>query len=112
METCRTGSSRENGSEGLKPVQRGSAVVMVDEKGRGPTQRGLLKERSSQHGTSNGEIEVHEMRKANVGQRSQFPIDTRVNPLLNDVRQSAHTKRAGGLRLSHSFQAHSHGISG
>ncbi|CAD5119695.1 DgyrCDS8287 [Dimorphilus gyrociliatus] len=107
METCRTGSSRDQESEGLRPVQRGSAVLMVDEKGRGPTQRSLLKERSS----ANNDGETTQLRP-DINQRSQFPIDTRVNPLLNEVRQSAHTKRAGGLRLSHSFQGHSHAISG
>ena len=46
-------------------------------------------------------------------QDSEFPEDTGVNPYLSQVKgASGHLTRTGGFRLSNTFQAHSHAVSG
>jgi len=47
-----------------------------------------------------------------VFQDSKFPKDTGINPHLAHVKQpAAHLVRSGGIRLSQTFQAHSHAVS-
>ncbi|KAK3723325.1 hypothetical protein QZH41_014395, partial [Actinostola sp. cb2023] len=44
---------------------------------------------------------------------SEFPVDTRVNPMLNYHKgPSAHLTRSGGFRLTHTVNAHSMPVSG
>ncbi|XP_041372163.1 sperm-associated antigen 16 protein-like isoform X2 [Gigantopelta aegis] len=44
---------------------------------------------------------------------SEFPVDTGVNPYLSMSKSpSSHLTRTGGFRLSNTFQAHAHPISG
>ncbi|XP_071943272.1 sperm-associated antigen 16 protein-like [Antedon mediterranea] len=44
---------------------------------------------------------------------SEFPLDTRTNPALSNVKgPSPHLTRSGGFRLTHTIQAHSLAVSG
>ena len=46
-------------------------------------------------------------------QDSVFPADKGVNPSIGQAKPtSGHLARAGGFRMSNTFQAHSHSISG
>ena len=46
-------------------------------------------------------------------QDTEFPKDFGVNPYLGQAKApSGHLARSGGFRLSNTFQAHSHPISG
>lgn len=85
--------------------QRGG--VSLDAEGKGPTQRALQEARES--------IDVQELPKdyKRHPKDSEFPPDKGVNPYLGMAKApSGHLARSGGFRLSNTFQAHSHPISG
>lgn len=95
------------GSAQLKAEQRGSAVVMVDRMGLGPTQRKLISEREQWES-----MDVTQQPQPRHPDDCEFPADTGVNAQLSQVKApSAHLTRTGGFRLSNTFQAHSHPVS-
>ena len=96
----------------LTPVQRGSAVIMVDEQGRGPSQRTLAAVREQCKPSWEGD-DVMLTGPYKHPDDSAFPVDTGVNPVLANVKAApGHLTRSGGFRMSAFFQAHSHAVSG
>ncbi|XP_074652533.1 sperm-associated antigen 16 protein-like [Tubulanus polymorphus] len=82
--------------------------MFVDKDGRGPSQRALAAARSY----SNTSKYFFEEGKRHPND-AEFPIDTRVNPLLSQIKAPpGHLTRTGGFRLSNTFQAHSLAVSG
>ncbi|ELT89940.1 hypothetical protein CAPTEDRAFT_167092 [Capitella teleta] len=92
---------------GLDAAKRGSATLMVDDEGRGPTQRQLASQKASWEGT-----DVALDRQIKHPKDSIFPADSGVNPYLSQSKAPpGHLTRTGGFRLSNTFQAHSHAVS-
>lgn len=80
--------------------------VSLDEEGRGPTQRMLQGERTMDVQNLPQDYKRHP-------NDTEFPRDHGVNPYIGMAKApSGHLARSGGFRLSHTFQAHSHSISG
>lgn len=85
--------------------QRGG--VPLDNEGMGPTQRTLQAERESM------DIQNMPQDYKRHPNDSVFPVDKGVNPYIGLAKApSGHLARSGGFRLSNTFQAHSHSISG
>lgn len=101
-----SGKVSQPSAGGMKTVKRGSATIMIDSKGRGPTQRTLQGERERYDGKTDYFPENRHPYD------SDFPADDGVNPLLSQVKgPTGHLTRTGGFRLSNTFQAHSHAVS-
>lgn len=105
-----TKSGRSSAVQGYKTVQRGSAQILVDGEGLGPTQRKLRDERDRQSWEG---VDVTKETGPRHPNDSVFPPDTGVNPMLSYVKGApGHLTRTGGFRLTNTFQAHSHSVSG
>lgn len=113
--TLRSMESFKGGPAVLKEAQSASSStrlcqkggVPLDVQGQGPTQRTLRAERES--------MDVQELPTdfKRHPKDSVFPTDKGVNPYLGQAKApSGHLARSGGFRLSNTFQAHSHPISG
>ncbi|PIK38766.1 putative sperm-associated antigen 16 protein [Apostichopus japonicus] len=83
--------------------------------GEGPTQSAVktAKEGSScRYEVDPSNLDVTNQELPRHPKDSDFPIDTRVNPDLADVKgPSSHLTRTGGFRLTHTIQAHTLAVS-
>ncbi|XP_071100813.1 sperm-associated antigen 16 protein-like [Haliotis cracherodii] len=101
------GTSNSNLQDSSASLRRS---VPEDKYGRGPTQQRLSKEREIYSGKDVRDLGADYKRHAND---TEFPVDTGVNPYLSQVKAPpGHLTRTGGFRLSNTFQAHSHPVSG
>ncbi|OWF39576.1 sperm-associated antigen 16 protein-like isoform X1 [Mizuhopecten yessoensis] len=106
MESFKGGSAKQsNGKMGSGERRNWH----VDAEGRGPTQKALAQEHSR---TSLPDVQNLPEDFKRHPEDSEFPADTGVNPFLAQIKApTGHLSRAGGFRLSNTFQAHSHPIS-
>ncbi|KAK3787722.1 hypothetical protein RRG08_019859 [Elysia crispata] len=80
---------------------------------KGPSHRQLLLERQRKAQDVDGDVKNLPENFKRFPNDSEFPVDTGVNPYLNQVKAPpGHVTRTGGFRLSNTFIAHSHPISG
>ncbi|KAH9524359.1 Sperm-associated antigen 16 protein [Bulinus truncatus] len=80
---------------------------------KGPTHKQLLMERQKRSDFANCDVSNQPPDFKRYVNDSEFPVDNGVNPLLSQTKGTmAQVPRAGGFRLSSSFTAHSHPISG
>ncbi|XP_012935784.1 sperm-associated antigen 16 protein [Aplysia californica] len=91
----------------------GSANKENKTEAKGPTQTALLLERQKKALGSDGDVADLPSNFKRYPNDSEFPVDNGVNPYLNQVKAPpGHVTRTGGFRLSNTFSAHSHPISG
>ncbi|KAH3703206.1 sperm-associated antigen 16 protein-like [Dreissena polymorpha] len=102
MESFKGGSAKQ----GEKAAANSAAMWQRGGEGMGPTQRTLLAERTMDVQNLPKDFKRHP-------NDSEFPADKGVNPYIGMAKvPSGHLARSGGFRLSNTFQAHSHPISG
>ncbi|CAH1774349.1 unnamed protein product [Owenia fusiformis] len=83
---------------------------LLDEEGRGPTQRSIYESR--QKAMLESQKDVTQQPMPRHPDDTEFPPDTGVNPYLSQVKAPpGHLTRTGGFRLTHTFQAHSQPVS-
>ncbi|RUS86529.1 hypothetical protein EGW08_005721 [Elysia chlorotica] len=104
--------SQVNGLQSTIKGMEGLSGSSEEKPAKGPTHRQLILERQKKN-QGDGDVKNLPDNFKRYPNDSEFPVDTGVNPYLNQVKAPpGHVTRTGGFRLSNTFTAHSHPISG